>query len=152
MKARENKSDIESELESKDPIEADDMVFSEEESQEVIVTSAMRRDPTAMFAGNEQEVERRAVVPMLRKRVASTDANGEREAKRTRSPRPLVASPVSSPPTVDTAEQARRCEEQACTYASPGPVLMCDLQLEDAPSTASVEASRVEGRGDPQAG
>ena len=32
MKARERKSDIDSELESEDPIDVDDMVFSEEES------------------------------------------------------------------------------------------------------------------------
>ena len=126
MKARENMSDIESELESKDPIEADDMVFSEEESQEVIVTSAMRRDPTAMSASNEQEVERRAVVPMLRKRAVSVDAAGEREAKQMRSPRPSVASPVSSPLAAGASEQARLSEERVCTRASSGPVLARD--------------------------
>ena len=31
LKARERRSDIESELESEDPIEVDDMIFSEEE-------------------------------------------------------------------------------------------------------------------------
>jgi len=31
MKARERKSDVKSELESEDPIEVDDMIFSEEE-------------------------------------------------------------------------------------------------------------------------
>ena len=41
MKAGENRSDIESELESEDPTEVgDDMIFSEEEENwEVIVTS-----------------------------------------------------------------------------------------------------------------
>ena len=105
MKAEEHRSDVESELESEDPIDVVDMVFSEEEeSREVVVTSVERRDPTAMSAGDEQEVERRAVVPMPRKRVASTDAVGEWEAKRTRSPRPSVASPVSSPPAADAVE------------------------------------------------
>ena len=54
MKARERKSDVESELELEDPMDVDDMVFSEEEeSREVIVTSAERHDPTAMSAGDE---------------------------------------------------------------------------------------------------
>ena len=56
VKARERKSDIEAELESEDPTDVDDMVFSEEEgSWEVVVTSAERRDPAAMSAGDEQE-------------------------------------------------------------------------------------------------
>ena len=60
MKARENRSDVESELESENPTEVgDDMIFSEEEeSQEVIATSAGCRDPTAVSAGGEQEAER----------------------------------------------------------------------------------------------
>ena len=78
MKAGENKSDIESELESEDPTEVDDMVFSEEEkSREVVVTLAVCRDPTAMSAGDEQEAERRIVVPVLRKHAVSADAVGE---------------------------------------------------------------------------
>ena len=37
MRAGENRSDVESELESKDPIEVgDDMIFSEEENREVV--------------------------------------------------------------------------------------------------------------------
>ena len=68
MKAGERRSDVESE----GPTDVDDMVFSEEEeSREVIVTSAERRDPTVMSAGDEQEVERRMVVPVPRKRAAS---------------------------------------------------------------------------------
>ena len=55
MKARERRSDVESELESEDPTEVDDMIFSEEEeSREVVVTSMERRDSAAMSAGNEQ--------------------------------------------------------------------------------------------------
>ena len=108
VKAGENRSDIESELESEVPTEVDDMIFSKEEkSQEVVVTMAEHRDLVAMSAGDEQEVERRAEVPMLRKRAASADVAGEREAKRMWSLHPLVASLVSSPPTAGAAEQAR---------------------------------------------
>ena len=153
----------------------------EEESREVIVTLAERRDPTTTSAGDEQEAERRAVVPMPRKHAASTDAVGEWEAKRTRSPRPSVASPVSSPPTADAAEQAGWSEERTGTHASPGSVptrdsqpkeappavdaveqagwseeqtstrASRDSQPEDASPAASVEESRAEDRGDPQA-
>ena len=78
MKAGERKSDIESKLESEDPTDVDDMVFSEEEeSQEVVVTSAEHCDPTAMSTSDEQEAERCMVVPALRKRVVSTDAVGK---------------------------------------------------------------------------
>jgi len=153
MKVGERRSDVESELESEDPIQVDDMIFSEEEeSLELVVTSVERRDPVAMSAGDEQEAERRAEVPMPRKRATSADAVSKREAKRTRSPRPSVASPVSSPPAVDAAEQARRSEEQASTRVSLGPVLARDSWWEDAPPTALVDASRAEGRGDSQAG
>jgi len=123
VKVGENRSDVESEA----PREVDDMIFSEEEeSREVAVTSVERRDPAAMSAGDEQEAERRAVVPMPRKRAASVDAIGEWEAKRTRSPRPSVVSPVSSPPTADAAEQAGWSEERAGTRASPGLVPALD--------------------------
>ena len=105
VRAGENRSDVESELESEDPTEVgDDMIFSEEEeSQEVIATSMERRDPTAMSASGEQEAERRGDVPALRKHAASADAVSEREAKRTRSPCPSKASSASSPPAVGTA-------------------------------------------------
>ena len=128
VKAGERKSDVESELKLEVPMDVDDMVFSEEEeSWEVVVTSAERHDPTAISAGDEQEVERRTEVPMPRKRAASTDAISEREAKRTRSPRPSVASSVSSPSTTNVAEQAGRYEERAGTHASPGLVPTHDL-------------------------
>ena len=127
MKAGENKSDIKSERESEDPIEVDDMIFSEEEeSQEVVVTSAERRDPVATSVGDERKAKSHATVPMPRKRAASVDAIGEWEAKRTRSPRPSVVSPVSSPPTADAAEQAGWSEERASTRASPGLVPALD--------------------------
>ena len=48
VKAGERKSDAESELESEDPTDVDDMVFSEEEeSPKVVLTSAERRDAAA---------------------------------------------------------------------------------------------------------
>ena len=54
MKAGEHRSNIESELALEDPTDVDDMVFSEEEeSWEVVVTSAEHRDPVAMSAGDE---------------------------------------------------------------------------------------------------
>ena len=65
MRVGERRSDVESELASDDPTDVDDMVFSEEEeSREVIVTSAEHHNPTATFASDEQEVEWRVVVPM----------------------------------------------------------------------------------------
>ena len=124
VQARENRSDVKSELESKDPTEVgDDMIFFEEEEiREVIVMSAERCDPMVASAGSEQKVERRGDVPVPRKHAASADAIGEWEAKRTWSPRPSEASPALSPPTLGVAEQARRSEERACTRASSGPV------------------------------
>ena len=78
MSAGERRSDVESELTSDDPTDLDDMVFSDkEESREVVVTSAVCHDPTAMSAGEEQEAVRRVAVPALRKRAASADAVGE---------------------------------------------------------------------------
>ena len=128
VQARENRSDVESELESEDPTEVgDDMIFSEEEErQEVIVTSTERCNPTVAHTGGEQEVERRRNVPVSRKHAASTDAIDEWEAKRMRSPCPSVAPPVLSPPAAGMAEQARWLEEQACTHASLEPVPACD--------------------------
>ena len=119
MKAGERKSDIESELELEDPTDVDDMVFSEEEeSLEVVLTSVEHRDPTAMSTGDEQEVERRVEVLVLRKHAASIYAVGEWEAKRARSPRPSMASPVLSPPAVDVVEQVGRSKESTGTSAS----------------------------------
>ena len=101
----------------------DDMVFSEEEeSREVAMTSAERRDPTVTSVGDEQEVEKCEVVPVSRKHAASADAVGEREAKWTRSLRPLVASLIPSPPIADVAEQASWFEERTSTCASLGPM------------------------------
>ena len=81
VKAGERRSDVESELASEDPTDVDDMVFSEEQSREVVVTSAERRDPAATSAGEEREATRHAVASTLRKLAVSADAVGERAAK-----------------------------------------------------------------------
>ena len=89
-------------------MDVDDMVLSEEEeSWEVVVTSAEHCDPAATSAGEEQEAARRVVVPAPRKRAASVDTVGEQEAKWTRSLRPLVASPVPSRAAADAAGRSR---------------------------------------------
>ena len=127
----------------------DDVIFSEEEEgREVVATSAKHRDPVAASTGGEREVERRGDVPMPRKCTASLDAVGEWEAKQTRSPCPSMASPVSSPPTADVAEQVGWSEERAGTRASPGPVPAHDSQPKDALPVAPIRVSRAEGRGD----
>ena len=52
MRVGEHASDVELKLASDDPTDLDNMVFSdEEESQEVIVTSVVRRNPVATSAG-----------------------------------------------------------------------------------------------------
>ena len=77
VKAGERKSDVESKLESENPTDVDDMVFSvEEKSWEVVVTSVERRDPTTPSAGDEQEATRRVVASAPRKRAASANAIG----------------------------------------------------------------------------
>ena len=102
VRTGERRSDVESELVSDDPMDLDDMVFSnEEESREVIVTSAERRDPRATSVGDEQAAARRAAAPVSKKRAASTNVVGEQAAKRTRSPRPSAASPVPLSPVAD---------------------------------------------------
>ena len=139
VRAGERRSDVESELASDDPTDLDNMVFSdEEESREVVVTSAEHRDPVATSASEEQEAARRAKVPASRKRAVSTDAVGGRAAKRTRSLCPSVALPVLSSPAAGVAEQARQSEERACTHASSKLVPACDSQWEDAPPAAPV--------------
>jgi hypothetical protein len=102
MRAGKNQSDIEAELESKDPTEmGDDVIsFKDEGDQEVVATSVEHRDPVIMSVSDGRDVERRGDVPMPRKCVASSDAISEREAKQTWSSRSLEASPALSPPTL----------------------------------------------------
>ena len=104
MNSGERRSDVESELASDDPIDVDDMVFSDEEgSQEVVMTSAERRGRATTSAGDEQEAARRAAVPASRKRVACADVVGVRAMKRTWSSHPSAVSPVLSLPVADVA-------------------------------------------------
>jgi len=127
VRARDNRSDVESELELEDSTEVgDDVIFSmEDEDREVIATLVEHCDHAAASTGGEREVERHGDIPMPRKCATSSDTIGEREAKRTRSPRPSEGSPASSPPVVGVAGQARRSEEWARTHASSGPVPAC---------------------------
>ena len=85
MRAGERASDVELELASNDPTDLDDMVFSdEEESREVVTTSAVHRDPTAMSTGEEQEATR-CVWRFLRRgseRLARTPLASERRSGR----------------------------------------------------------------------
>ena len=112
MKSGEHRSDLESELALDDPTDLDDMVFSdEEESREVIAISAVRRDPTATSAGEEQEAAQRVAVPALRKHAASADAIGERAVKWTRSPRPSAMRREPSATSVGEEQEATRRAE-----------------------------------------
>jgi len=96
--ARENTSDVKAELESEDPWEVgDNMISFEEEGDREVATSVVRREPTATSIGTEQEAERHGDAPTPRKHATSMDAIGEREEKRTRSPRPSEASSALSP-------------------------------------------------------
>ena len=137
VRAKENRSDIESELESEDPTEmGDDMISSEDErGEEVVVTSVEHREPTATSASGVWDAERHDDVPMLRKRATSSDTIGEWEAKWTRSSCPSEVSSALSPPAPG---QVRRSEEQAHTYAFSRPTSACDPQQGDALLVASV--------------
>ena len=86
VRARENKSDVESELESEDPTKmGDDVISSEdEEGQEVIVTLVEHREPTATSTSSGWDVGSHGDVPPSRKHAASSNAIGEREVKRPR--------------------------------------------------------------------
>ena len=99
----ENRSDVEAELESEDPMEmGDDVISSEEEGGWEVVTSAVHHKPMAMSTDDGHEAERHGDVPTPRKHATSSDAIGEWEAKRTPSLRPSEASPILSPPTLGT--------------------------------------------------
>ena len=139
MKAGERRSDVESELASDDPTDLDDMVFSdEEESREVIATSAVHRDPTATSPGEEQEAAQRTEVPTSKKHAASADAIGERAGKWTRSPRPSAALPAPSSPVANAAGRAGRSEERPDDCAATGLVPMPNLRSEEAPPAVGV--------------
>ena len=130
MRAGENRSDIEVELESEEPMEmgSDTSSSKNEGSRSVITTSVERHEPAVVSTGGGREAERCSNVPAPRKHVVSSDTIGEREVKRTRSLRPSEASPALSPPAPGTAGQDRRSEEQAHTPASSGMAPACDPQ------------------------
>ena len=130
MRAGESRSDVEAELESEDPMEmGDDMISSEEEGgRDAGATSASHREPAAAPASGGQDTERRGDAPAPRRRAASSDAVGEREAKRTRSPHLL--------------------EEWPHTHASSGPASARDPQWGDAPPAAPVGVPPVGDLGD----
>ena len=137
VRAGENKSDVESE----DPTEVgDDVISIEEEGGREVMTSTVRREPTAASASGGREAERRGDVPTPRKRATSSDDVGEREVKRTWSPRPSEASSALSPPALGVARQARRSAERARTSASSGLAPVCDPQQGDAPLATPVGA------------
>ena len=136
VRVGEHRSDVESELTSDDPTDLDNMVFSDTEgSQEVVKTSAERRDPAATSAGEEQEAARRAEVPAARKRAASADAVGERAVKWTQSLHLSAVSPIPLSPVADAAEGAGRSEERTGARAATLLVPMSDLQPEEGPPT-----------------
>ena len=105
MRADKNRSDVKAELELEEPMElGGDASTSEDEGSRSIITTLVEcREPTAMSAGGGREVERRGDIPASRKRAASSDAVGEREAKRTRSLCPSKASPALPPPAPGVA-------------------------------------------------
>ena len=99
VRARENKSGVALELKLEDPIEVgDDASSSKNERAREVLTSVVHHEPTAACASSGHEVERCGDVLMPRKRATSSKAIDEQEAKRTRSPRSLEASPASPPP------------------------------------------------------
>ena len=94
VRAGENKSNIEAEVELDDPTEmGDDVISSEdEEGWEVIATSVKHRELTATSAGGGREAKRHDIAPVPRKHATSSNAIGEQEAKWTLLPCPLEAS------------------------------------------------------------
>lgn len=144
-RAREGRSNVESELVSDNPTDLDDMVFSDEgESGGVVATSAERRDIATSSAGDELVAMCHAADPLSRKHAASADVIGERALKRMRSPCPLTASLALSPPIADVAKQGGwSAEEWTNTQASLRLVLMHDSQPgEDLPAAGVVEHAR----------
>ena len=100
VRAGENRSDVEAELELEEPMEMGGYASSSEDEggRDVIVTSVERREPTAKSDSGGCDAERRGNVPVLRKRIMSSDVVDEREAKRTWSLHPSEASSTLFPP------------------------------------------------------
>jgi hypothetical protein len=103
VQAGYNRSDVEAELKLKDLTKmGHDVISSKEERGREVTTSTLHHEPMAMSTNGGPEVERHGDVPAPSKRVVSSDAVGEQEAKRMRSPHPSEASPVLSPTTPGT--------------------------------------------------
>ena len=91
------------ELELEDPTEVgDDVISSEEEGGQEVMTSVVHREPTTMSANGGLEAERHGDLAAPRNCAASSDVIGEREAKQTRSPCSSEASLALSSPGLGT--------------------------------------------------
>ena len=91
MRASENRSDVEAELESEEPTEMGGNASTSEDDGDrgIIATSVEHRAPAAASTSSGRDVERHGDVPRSRKRAVSLDVAVEREVKRARSLRPL---------------------------------------------------------------
>ena len=150
MRADENRSDVEAELESEEPTEiGGDASTSEDDGDRgVVATSVERRVPAAASIGGGRDTKRRGDVPTSRKCTAISDATVEREAKQAWSPCLLEASLASPPPpALSVAGHAGRSEERVRPPASSGSARARDPQRGDAPSVAPRGSPRVGGHG-----
>ena len=88
--AGENRSDMEAELESEEPMEmcGDASTFEHDGDQGIVTTSVEHRELTTTSVSGERDTERRDNVPMSRKHATSSDSVVEREVKRARFSRP----------------------------------------------------------------
>ena len=116
MTAGENRSDVEAELESEEPMEmgGDASTSEDDKDRGVVATTVERRAPVATSVSGGRDAERCSDVPASRKHATSSDAAVEREAKRARSPHPLEASLALHP----HSERGRACRPVggACSY------------------------------------
>jgi len=140
VRAGENRSNVEAELESEEPMEmGGDTGSSEEEGDRgVVATSVESHEPAVVSTSGGRDAEWHSDVPISRKHAASSDTAVEQEAKQARSPRPLEASLASPPTALSVAGHAGRSKELARTPASLGSVHARDPQWGDAPSVAPV--------------
>jgi len=97
--AGKNRSDVEAELESEEPMEmGGNASFSRDGGGwDFIATLVEHYEPMAISASGGRDVERHGDAPTSRKCAASSDTTVEPEAKRTRSSWPLEASRASPP-------------------------------------------------------
>ena len=105
VRAKENRSGMEAEIESEEPMEmgGDASCSKDEGGWYVITTSVEHHEPMATSASSGRDAERHGDILVSRKHVVSSDAIVKLEAKWTRSPRPLEASLALPPPAPGTA-------------------------------------------------